>query len=124
VAISRQGGGMLAVAQRLGLSTRASKPDGYWHDPETIGKELLEFIQDHEMAGSMPTQDCLMKAGRADLALAISRHGGGWPKMAASLTLELTERPKGHWSDPGNVKTAILALNERRGHPGEMPTIP
>jgi hypothetical protein len=122
VAIARHGGGMLAVAQRLGLGTRAPKPDRYWEDPETIRKELLDYIQDHGVPGSMPTQASLMNAGRADLAIAISRHGGGWTEMAESLNLQLTQLPKGHWSDIENVRSAILALNEWRGRQGVMPT--
>ncbi len=122
VAISRNGGGMHAAAQRLGLATRAQKPDGYWNDAEAIERELLAFVWDYGTQGRMPTQANLMKAGRADLAIAISRYGGGWSKVAKELGLELTQMPKDFWSDIENVKSSILALNERRGRPGEMPT--
>jgi very-short-patch-repair endonuclease len=63
-----------------------------------------------------------VKAGRNDLAIAISRHGGGWPTMAHRLALELTQMPKDHWTDVENVRSALVAVNERRGRPGEMPT--
>ena len=122
VAIARYGGGMRGAAQRLGLVTRAQKPDGYWNDAEAIERELLEFVRDYGTQDRMPTQASLMKAGRADLAIAITRHGGGWSKVAKELGLELTEMPKDFWNDIENVKSSILALNERRGRPGEMPT--
>jgi hypothetical protein len=122
VAISRYGGGMVAVAARLGLGTRASKRDRYWDDESTIARELLQFIDEHGSPGRMPTQSALSKADRNDLAIAISRYGGGWAKMSSLLGLELNEMPKDHWTNLANVKAAILALNERRGRPGEMPT--
>jgi len=122
VAISRYGGGMPAVAKRLGLATRASLPDRYWDDEQTITRELLEFVRDYGTPGRMPTQAALGKAGRNDLAIAISRYGGGWTKTAGLLGLELSQMPKDHWTNLDNVKTAILALNQRRGRPGEMPT--
>jgi hypothetical protein len=122
VAISRYGGGMQAVAERLGIATRASKPDRYWDDESMIARELLEFIEGHGSPGRMPTQSALARAGRNDLAIAISRYGGGWAKMSSQLGLELNEMPKDHWTNLANVKAAILALNERRGRPGEMPT--
>ena len=98
------------------------KPDGYWNDAEAIERELLEFVWDYGTQGRMPTQASLMKAGRADLTIAISRYGGGWSKVAKELGLELTQMPKDFWNDIENVKSSILALNERRGRPGEMPT--
>jgi len=122
VAIPRHGSGMLAVAARLGLATRASKPDGYWDDEQTIARELLEFVRDHGTPGRMPTQAALAKAGRTDLTNAITRRAGGWKTVAQRLGLKLTEMPKDFWKDLENIKTAILALNVRRGRVGEMPT--
>ena len=122
VAISRHGGGMVATANRLGLVSRAQKPDGYWDDEGQIARELLEFIQAHGTPGHMPTQAALTQAGRVDLSLAISRAGGGWTKVANGLNLELAQVPKGHWSDLENVKAAILLFNARTGRTGEMPT--
>jgi hypothetical protein len=122
VAISRYGGGMRAVAERLGLSSKAQKRDSYWADEDVIAQELLEFVRDHGVPGRMPTQASLVSSGRCDLAIAISRHGGGWTRVARRLGLELTQMPKDHWSDTANVKMAIVAFNERRGRTGEMPT--
>jgi hypothetical protein len=121
VAISRQGGGVNAVAQRLGLATKAAKPDWYWNE-RTIASELLDFIRDHGIPGRMPTQAALCGSGRNDLAIAIARTGGGWTTVAESLNLKLTQMPKNHWNNMENVRSAILALNHRRGRPGEMPT--
>jgi hypothetical protein len=121
VAISRYGGGVNAVAQRLGLATKASKPDRYWND-HTIASELLDFVRDHGTHGLMPTQAALCGSGRNDLAVAIIRTGGGWTKVAEALNLKLTQMPKNHWNNLENVRSAILALNHRRGRPGEMPT--
>jgi hypothetical protein len=122
VAIARYGGGMRAVAERLGLNSRAQKRDSYWADEDVIARELLEFVRDHRIPGRMPTQASLVAAGRCDLAIAISRRGGGWTRVAHRLSLELTQMPKDHWSDIANVKMAILAYNERRGRTAEMPT--
>lgn len=122
VALSRYGGGMRAVAERLCLKTKAQHRDSYWADEAVIAGELLEFVRDHGVPGRMPTQASLVSHGRCDLAIAISRHGGGWTRVARQLGLELTQMPKDHWNDIANVRTAILAFNERRGRTGEMPT--
>jgi hypothetical protein len=122
VAIYRHGGTTRAVAERLGLASRAPKPDGYWEDKGVIVRELLDFVRDHGTPGRMPTQAELAQAGRNDLSLAISRHGGGWSRVAEELGLGLAQVSKDHWSDVENVRKAILALNARRGRPGEMPT--
>jgi Protein of unknown function (DUF559) len=121
VAISRHGGGMVATAKRLGLDSRAQKPDGYWEGENVIDDELLQFISEHGTPGTMPTQSALCQAGRNDLVLAISRRGGGWQPVSARLGLELTEMPKKHWTDFENVKAAILVYNGQRGRPAEMP---
>jgi hypothetical protein len=102
---------MRAVAERLGVTTRAAKPDGYWHEEQTIPQELLDFVKEQGTPGCMPTQLALARAGRNDLAIAISRYGGGWTKMAANLGLELAQMPKDHWSDIRNVRAGIEALN-------------
>ncbi len=120
VAISRHGGGMAATAIRLGLDHNPKKP-GFWEGEGVIEAALLDFIEEHGTPGMMPTQEALCKAGRNDLAIAISRFGGGWGTISKRLNLQLTEMPKGHWKDFENLKAAILAFNERRGRPGEMP---
>ncbi len=122
VAIARYGGGMREVAARLGLVTRAPRRNRRWADEGVIARELLEFIREHGAPGRMPTQASLIVAGRCDLAIAISRFGGGWTRVAGQLGLELAQMPKDHWNDIANVKAAILAFNERRGRTGEMPT--
>jgi hypothetical protein len=122
VAIYRHGGTTRSVAERLGLASRASKPDGYWEDEEVIARELRDFVREFGTPGQMPTQAVLARAGRNDLSLAISRYGGGWPQVAEALGLELKQLPKDYWSDVKNVRTAILTLNARRGRLGEMPT--
>lgn len=122
VAIYRHGGTTRSVAERLGLYSRAPKPDGYWEDTGVIARELLDFVRDRGTPGRMPTQSELAQAGRSDLSLAIFRHGGGWPRVAEELNLELAQVPKDHWSDVENVRKAILVMNARRGRHGEMPT--
>jgi len=121
VAIPRHGGGMGATAKRLGIESHAQKPDRYWEGGNVIEDALLEFINEHGTPGMMPTQEALRKAGRNDLAIAISRFGGDWEKVSVRLDLELAVMPKGQWTDFENVKAEILAYNERRGRPGEMP---
>jgi hypothetical protein len=122
VAIARYGSGMWKAAARLGLATRVRKGCRNWAGEGVIARELLEFISEHGTPGRMPTQDALITAGRCDLAIAISRFGGGWTQVAGQLGLELAQMPKDHWSDIANVKSAVLAFNERRGRTGEMPT--
>jgi Protein of unknown function (DUF559) len=120
-AIPRHGGGMAATAERLGLDPRQQAP-GFWEGENVIDDALLRFIAEYGTPGMMPTQDDLRKAGRNDLAIAISRFGGGWHVISSRLELETAEEfPKGYWSDFENVKTEIRAYNERRGRPGEMP---
>jgi hypothetical protein len=122
VAIARHGGGMWKVAARLGLAMRTPQRGRNWAGDGVIARELLEFIEVYGTPGRMPTQALLVASGRCDLAIAITRFGGGWTEVASQLGLELSQMPKGYWSDIENVKTAILAFNERRGRTGEMPT--
>ena len=122
VAISRHGGGYPAVARRLGLHSSAPKPDGYWNDASVVDEGLMGFIIAHGTPGHMPTQRALSQAGRADLANAIARVGGGWSGVAGRLGLQLVEKPKNYWNDRDNVRAAILSFNGWRGRPGEMPT--
>ena len=96
-------------------------PQASGEGENAIEDALLEFIAEQGTPGMMPTQEALSKAGRNDLAIAISRFGGGWEKISARLGLQLAELPKGQWKNFENVKAAILAFNERRGRPGEMP---
>jgi hypothetical protein len=122
VAIARYGGGMRKVAAHLGLATKVRKGRRHWAGEGVIARELLEFISEHGTPGRMPTQAALITAGRCDLSIAIARLGGGWTQVAGQLGLELTQMPKDHWSDIANVKSAVLAFNERRGRTGEMST--
>ena len=118
-------GGIIAVAQRLGLA-RADrcKPFRYWQDLATIDREVLAFIAAHGEPGVMPTKATLTAAGRGDLENAISRAGG---QYATAQRLGLrpadTRRSPNHWADFANLERELRAFVEEPGRPQRMPTL-
>src|SRR5258707_2898427 len=117
-------GGVLAVAERLGLQLSYTKKTyGYWDDFDNVARELLAFIQEKGAPGTMPTRTQLKDAGRSDLDSALNKHGG-LVAVAESLSLEFayTRKRLGHWNDFTNVRQALLDFVEAYGTPGVMPT--
>lgn len=122
-ALSKHGGAR-AVAERLGLTLLSSqKPAGFWDDLGNLDREVLEYVEEHGTPGIMPKHSELRRAGRFDLAVAITKHGG-LRATAERLGLGLghTQQPTGYWKDFGNVARELLAFIEERGLPGVMPT--
>ncbi len=99
-----------------------AKPPDDEHDFATLQRELLAFIVAHGVAGVMPSQDLLRRAGRADLERAIQAHGG---MAAVAARLGLAQRgprkPYHYWRDPANVDREVLAFIAEHGEPGVMP---
>jgi ribosomal protein L13E len=120
-----QHGGIMAVAQRLGLVYDSRcKPPRYWQDLAVIDRELLAFIAAHGEPGVMPTEASLTAAGRGDLANAISRAGG---QYATAQRLGLrpadTRRAPNQWADFANLERELRAFVEEPGRPQRMPTL-
>jgi hypothetical protein len=118
-------GGVLAVAERLGL-TRGDrcKPPRYWQDPAVIDRQLLAFIAAHGEPGVMPKKKALKAAGRGDLANAIARAGG---QYATAQRLGLrpadTRRAPNHWADVAELERELRAFVTEPGRPQRMPTL-
>ncbi len=120
-----QHGGIMAVAQRLGLMyDYRCKPPRYWQDLATIDREVLDFIAAHGEPGVMPKKTALEAAGRGDLANAISRAGGHY---AAAQRLGLrpadSRRAHDHWADFANLERELRAFVEEPSRPQRMPTL-
>ena len=118
-------GGVLAVAERLGL-TRGDrcKPPRYWQDPAVIDRELLAFIAAHGEPGVMPTQSALVAAGRGDLANAIGRAGGLYATaQRLGLRPADTRRAPNHWADIAELERELRAFVAEPGRPQRMPSL-
>jgi hypothetical protein len=98
------------------------KPRGYWQDPATVDRELLAFIAEHGQPDVMPTQQQMVHAGRADLALAITRSGG---QRAAAERLGLrpadARRAHSYWTDFTNLARELAAFVAEPGRSQRMP---
>ena len=123
LAACRPHGGLLAVAQRLGLQRPgASKPLGYWADFANVESELRAFLQTQEDQTFLPTRRVLIQAGRHDLAYALYRHGGT-TLVAARLGLRASQRQNARrWQSFSVVKRAILVFTRLHGLGKIMPT--
>jgi hypothetical protein len=118
-------GGLLAVAQRLGLKVSSNaKPYGYWNDFAHLERELHQYIQERGILGVMPTQSELNQAHRQDLINAIRRFHGGFAAVAQRLGLQQHSSGKqaGYWKDFANVERELRSWIARHGLPGTMPT--
>jgi superfamily II DNA or RNA helicase len=113
-------GGQQVVAERLGL-TCAKKSKGYWDDFENIKSEIIAFNEGNETSGAMPTREKLNKAGKGDLAAAISDKHGGYQSVAEKLDLTYAKKRNGYWKDFGKIERAILEFIKKHGTPGVMP---
>ncbi len=116
-------GGVGATGDRLGLAHRGRrKPHGYWQDPANVDRELLAFVAQHGQQGAMPTQQLMVQAGRADLALAIARSGG---QRAVAERMGLlpadTRRAPGYWTDLANLARELAVFVAQPGRPPRMP---
>lgn len=124
IAITKKHGGVARVAARLGLQlSYTAKPPNYWDNLEHIKLAICEF---NEMRGTpvvMPTGSELKKAGRMDLASAITNHGG-FPALADRFGLLYTyiAKPDRYWEDFANVQREILDFNQAQEISGRMPT--
>jgi hypothetical protein len=118
-------GGIIAVAQRLGLARgERCKPFRYWQDLAVIDRELLAFIAAHGEPGVMPKKATLTAAGHGNLENAISR-AGGQHAVAQRLGLRLadTRRPTNQWADFDNLERELRAFVEEPGRPQRMPSL-
>jgi hypothetical protein len=117
-------GGVGVTGDRLGLAHHGRrKPHGYWRDPANVDRELLAFVAQHGKQGVMPTQQQMVQAGRADLALAITR-SGGQRAVAERLGLRPADprRAPGYWTDFANVARELAEFVAEPGRPPRMPT--
>ncbi len=106
-----QHGGIMAVAERLGLMYDSRcKPPRYWQDLAVIDREVLAFIAAHGEPGVMPKKATLTAAGRRDLENAISRGGGQYVTP-------------NHWADFANLERELRDFVEKPGRPQRMPTL-
>lgn len=121
VAIHKYHGGFHHVARRLRLST-TRKPRGYWKDFGNVKREVLAFIANHGVRGTMPTVMELRRAGYGNLVSAIHQYHGDFQEVARRFQLVTSHKPKGYWKDFANVKREVLAFVAERGHDGMMPT--
>jgi hypothetical protein len=113
-------GGFHAVASRLGLKP-GRMPNGYWNDA-TIKQHVASFIAEFGQRGVFPTGSELRLNDRADLEVAISRHGGSY-RFARLLKLRVTKgQEPGYWQKPGVLKGEVLAFIRKHGTAGKMPT--
>lgn len=139
-AIARHGG-VLAVAERLGLSVappglsapgigvkaptlRKRWPKGYWLDPANLERELRAFVANNSLGDQMPTHEKLVAAGRWDLNNAIYKHGGR-EVVAGRMGLECApqRRRRGYWQDFANVERELLEFVAEHGEAGTMPRV-
>ncbi len=124
IAMTQKHGGMACVAERLGLQlSYTGKPSGYWDNHAHIELAIHEFNEARGMPGLMPTGGELRKAGRDDLASAITNHGG-FPALAEQFGLRYTNsaKPAQYWDDFTNVERELLDFIHIQGTKGVMPT--
>jgi len=115
-------GGLLAVAERLGLGfSYARRPPGYWNDFANLRQALFDFVEAYGTPNMMPTRSEFKEAGRSDLISAIDAHGGV-VAVAERIGFTYTAKPDGYWDDFANIKEALLRFIEEHGTPGVMPT--
>jgi hypothetical protein len=98
-------------------------PPSYRDNIEHIEIAVREFNEVCGTPGAMPTGSELKKAGRIDLASAITNHGG-FPSLAErfGLLYTYTAKPDRYWEDFANVRQEILDFNQAQGISGRMPT--
>jgi hypothetical protein len=120
-----QHGGIMAVAQRLGLVyDYRCKPPRYWQDPATIDRELLAFIAAHGEPGVMPKKKALEAAGRGDLANAISRADGLYATaQRLGLRPADTRRAHNHWADVADLDRELQAFVAEPSRSQRMPSL-
>lgn len=71
-------GGINSVRKKLGISTRDTKPRGWWKNPDNFYGELNPII---DKLGRFPTTFDLVKMNRGDIAGAAQQHYGGWERV-------------------------------------------
>ena len=127
-AIKRYHGGMVAVADRLGLEmTQDHSPDQHWKDLKVVERELLPWIAQHGTPGTMPTSAQLSVSGRGDMAKGISNHHSGFKAVTAALGLIPGSnppfvKPGAYWREWENVLVEMPTVSKACGVPGLMPT--
>jgi hypothetical protein len=100
-------GGFYAVASQLGLRP-GRMPNEYWND-STIQEHVTAFIAELGQHGVFPTGSELRLNGRADLEVAISRHGGSY-RFARLLRLRVAKgREPGFWQKPDVLEREVRA---------------
>ena len=119
-------GGYPHVASHCGLTlTSTRKPANYWKNFAHVEQELLDFIAEYGTPGVMPIKAELFKAGRGDLAKAITKMHGGIEVVAERLGLQLPSykrKKRGYWEDFANVTSQLQNFIAERGVSGFMPT--
>lgn len=97
-AVHKYPGGLTALREKLGLAPKY-KPKSYW-TPENIEAEARQFIDQNPNF----TAQALLKADRADLAVAaVRKYPGGIRALKEKLGLPVA-RPHGYWKDPANIE--------------------
>ena len=104
-------GGYPHVASHCGLTlTSTRKPANYWKNFAHVEQELLDFIAEYGTPGVMPIKAELFKAGRGDLAKAITKTHGGIEVIAEQLGLQLPaykRKKHGYWENFDNVTSQL-----------------
>jgi hypothetical protein len=110
-------GGSYPVAQKMGLIlAHNKKPQKYWNDFENLKRELLEALEENGWE-AIPIQSKLVAAGRADICIAMTKHGGIYKvSERVGVRLETDEKPNGYWT----LEVTIRELEEfLKVHPFE-----
>lgn len=118
-------GGMATVARRAALAPAPSyaskRPHGYWSDPAVLHAQLLTFTARNGYHGLMPTRRQLRKAGRADIAYAVEKHGG-YSSIAADLHF-VWHGPCSYWRVFRNVQRRLMAYMRSQQLRDVMPSV-
>ena len=132
-------GGTTAVAEELGLSQRVvRKRKHYWKDWSKVEDALCTFVaeraaKDHldsktvgrstkSRPSRMPSQRELRKAGRTDLAEAISDFHGGFREVAKKLGFVSKKKDDFFYNSFYNVAHEVYALSINVGQESVMPS--
>eukprot|EP00803_Ostreobium_quekettii_P003329 evm.model.scf_547EXC.6 EVM.evm.TU.scf_547EXC.6 scf_547EXC:65618-75162(-) len=95
---------------------------GYWTNASNVEKELREWMDEYDHAGSMPKHRELAETGATALSSAIVRHGG-MAKFARRLGMDCQPRKsKGYWQDFSNVLSEVEDWISEYGTAGVLPT--
>jgi superfamily II DNA or RNA helicase len=114
----------LAARLNLRIAQPQRRPAGYWQDPKNVIEGLRCYLDQNGKPDVMPTAPELVKAGRSDLANAISLYHDR-AEIARQLNLKTRQprqRRSGYWQDPENVVAELRSHLATSSTPDVMPT--